>query len=323
MKSVRFPFVAFLVFAFAACISAEPDITTLLRGGKADQALLALTSQIQHNPDDARAYNLQSRVYFQLEDWENAIHASERAVTLAPQEGEYHQWLARAYGKKAEAAGAMSALSLVRKVKAEFERAVALDPSGKNLSARVDLAEFYIEAPYVMGGDKTKAKQLADFVAKQDPALGDYILATLKEKENAQEEAEQGYMRAIQASGNLARYWVSLASFFHRAGRLDQMEWAVTKSMSVSRSESAPLFDGATVLVHAGRNFPQAIRMFQQYLSLDNPDEDGPVFQAHYFLGFLFEKQGDRKAAAAEYRAALALASGYRPAQDGLQRVSR
>jgi len=37
----------------------------------------------------------------------------------------------------------------------------------------------------------------------------------------------------------------------------------------------------------------------------------------------LFEKQGDRLAAAEEYRAALTLAHGFRQAQEGLKRVTR
>jgi hypothetical protein len=40
-------------------------------------------------------------------------------------------------------------------------------------------------------------------------------------------------------------------------------------------------------------------------------------------LGELLEKQGDRAAAAEEYRAALAMAHTFRQAQDGLKRVTR
>ena len=40
-------------------------------------------------------------------------------------------------------------------------------------------------------------------------------------------------------------------------------------------------------------------------------------------LGQLLEQQGDRQGAAREYRAALALASQFRRAQDALTRVSR
>ena len=323
MKVVRSLVLSSLVLASTIFLSAEPDPTALLRNGRADEALRVLNSRIQKDPNDAAAYSLMSRVYFQLEDWDDAIRAGEKSVALSAQEGEYHQWLGRAWGKKAEAAGPVTALNLVRKVKAEFEKAVALDPAGKNLSARVDLAEFYIEAPYVMGGDKTKAKHLAAFVMTRDRALAYYILGRLEEKENAKIRAEQQFKAAIEASGNLADYWVALASFYQRTGQLDAMETAVTTSLTAPRKDSIPLFDGGSVLLRGGRNFQGAIHMFQQYLVLDDPAEDGPAFQAHYFIGLMLEKQGDAKAAAGEYRAALALASQFRPAQAGLARVSQ
>jgi tetratricopeptide (TPR) repeat protein len=317
----------FLTFLVSLSLSvtaptADTEPALLLRDGKADQALHILNSQIQQNPNDAHAYNLMARVYLQLEHWDEAIRAAEKSVALAPQAGEHHQWLARAYGQKAEVAGPVHAFNLVRKVKSEFEKAVALDPAGKNLSARSDLAEFYIEAPSVMGGDKAKARDLAEFVMKQDAGLGHYILARLEEKQNAKNHAEREYKAALEASGNLARYWVSLASFYHRVGRLEDMEAAVKKSLGARREESISLFDGASLLLSAGRNFPGAIHMLRQYLTLDDPAEDGPAFQAHYFLGQLLEKQGDQKGAAAEYRAALALATEYRPAQEALSRLS-
>ena len=300
----------------------EPDAVSLLQNGRANQALQVLNARIQKDANDAQAYNLMARVYFQLEQWDDAIHAAEKSVVLAPQVSEYHQWLARACGEKAEAAGPVSAFSLVRRVKSEFEKAVALDPDGKNLSARVDLAEFYIEAPYVMGGDKGKARHIADFISQHDPALSHYILAKLEEKQNARNRAENEYQAAIEASGNMAKYWVMLGSFYRRVGRADDMESAVNKSLKAKQDEGVSLFDGATLLMNGGRNFPQAMQMLRRYLSLDDPAEDGPAFQAHYFLGVLLEKQGDAKAAVAEYRAALALASDYKRAQEALARLT-
>jgi len=47
-----------------------------------------------------------------------------------------------------------SAAGLAKKVRASFERAVELD--GSNVQARSDLAEFYMEAPGVMGGGRIR-----------------------------------------------------------------------------------------------------------------------------------------------------------------------
>ena len=45
------------------------------------------------------------------------------------------------------------------------------------------------------------------------------------------------------------------------------------------------------------------------------------MFQAHYLLGQILEKQGDKQEAADQYRAALALAKDYDRAREALQRL--
>jgi hypothetical protein len=77
------------------------------------------------------------------------------------------------------------------------------------------------------------------------------------------------------------------------------------------------------MLLRTARDYPMAIRLVRRYIALPNTVEEAPVFKAHTLLGELLEKQGDRPAAAEEYRAALSLAHAFRPAQEGLKRVTR
>ena len=80
------------------------------------------------------------------------------------------------------------------------------------------------------------------------------------------------------------------------------------------------LMDGASLLLHFDRDSALAVRLLRRYLS-NGPVEEGPAFKAHDFLGQLLEKQGDRQAAAEEYRAALALSNTYARAREHLKRV--
>ena len=302
---------------------AAPSALELLKSGRADEALSELQAHIRKDPSDAEAWNLMARVYFQLERWDDAIRAGEKSVELKPSSSEYHLWLGRAYGEKADASGGLGALGLVRKVKSEFEKAVELDPKAQNLPARADLAEFYTEAPGLLGGDKGKARALADFVMKYDAPMGHAIRARLAREQKKYDIAEKELRAAIEASGDEAHYWVSLASFYRRTGRLDEMEAAINRALEAAMQSSIALFDGASLLLRGGRNFPAAAAMMRRYLSLENPSEEGPVFEAHFLLGVLLEKQGDTQSAVREYRAALALASQYKKAQDALARISR
>jgi Tfp pilus assembly protein PilF len=292
----------------------------LLRTGRANDAQRVLQATLQHAPNDAEAYNLLCRLNFQLELWDNALHMAEKAVQLAPDNSDYHLWLGRAAGRKAENSNPFTAWNLARRVHAEFERAVALD--GNNLAARADLSEYYIEAPNFLGGDKKKARDQAAAVAAHNPALASYIDARVEEQQG-KADAEQLYRKALSESGNSARYWIELAYFYRRAGRMQDMQGAVYQALAAPRHGAIPEYDGAYLFLRTGRDFPNAVAMLRKYLSSDAMEEDGPAFRAHYMLGELLEKQGDHKAATQEYRAALALASEYRPARDALARVSR
>jgi tetratricopeptide (TPR) repeat protein len=304
---------AFILLAAGTLAAVDTDPSLLVKAGRADEALRVLNTTVEQSPNDARAYNLLCRVYFQLELWDDSVRMAEKAVALAPQNSSYHQWLGRAMGRKAEVANPFTAFNLARKVKTEFERAVALDDN--NLSARSDLSEFYLEAPAFLGGDKKKARQQAEFVASRDPARGSYILGRVEEKQSSG-RAEAEYKKAVAESPVPAPYWVELAHFYRRAGRLNDMETA-------ARAGDVTEFDVANLLLHAGRNFSGAIQILQRYIAQENPTEEGPLFQAHYLMGMLLEKQGRKKEATQEFQAALKLASQYKPARDALARVSR
>ena len=88
-------------------------------------------------------------MYYQEEDWDRAISDCEAAVKLAQGDSNFHLWLGRAYGQKAAHASIVSGYPLARKVHAEFEQAVQLDP--KNAEALADLGEFDVMAPSVVG----------------------------------------------------------------------------------------------------------------------------------------------------------------------------
>ena len=115
-----------------------------------------------------------------IEEWDRGIAACEKARSLDPQNSVYHLWLGRIYGEKADRAGFLSAAGLAKKVRTSFERAVELDP--KNWEARTDLAEFYLEAPAIVGGGKDKARAQADALMPINPGMGHWVLARIAAK---------------------------------------------------------------------------------------------------------------------------------------------
>src|SRR5437016_10159956 len=162
-------------FGFAA--DAAP---ALLVAGRVDDAISTLQQEINTNPNDAEAYNLLCRAYFSLSQWDRGIAACEKAVSLDSNNSVYHLWLGRIYGEKADASSFFTAAGLAKKVRGQFEMAVQLSPS--SVDARTDLAEFYLEAPGIVGGGQDKARAQAATLARLDPAKAHWVNARIAEK---------------------------------------------------------------------------------------------------------------------------------------------
>jgi Flp pilus assembly protein TadD len=213
----------------------------------------------------------------------------------------------------------MSAAGLAGKVRGEFERAVQLNP--KDVEARLDLAEFYIAAPGIVGGGDDKARAQAKSIAASNPAREHWIYARIAEKKKDTAAAEREYHMYINLSQGDAESWLNLALFLRRQQRYDEMEQALIKLSQSPMSKPEALEEAAAMLYRAGRNYPFATELLRRYLA-NGPVEAAPAFKAHHLLGMLLEKQGDKTGAAQEYRASLALARNYAIAQQALKRVA-
>jgi len=289
----------------------------LLAAGKVDDAIKMLQQETNSPAASAESFNLLCRAYFMIEEWDRGIPNCERASTLEPKSSLYTLWVGRIYGEKADRASFFTAAGLAKKVRNSFERAVELDPA--NSAARTDLGEYDAEAPGIVGGGKDKARAQAAALMSIDPARAHWLLARIAEKSNDPATAEQEYRAAISASHSEARSWQDLSSFLFHKHRLDEMEQAIHNLESSRVEHPEALMYAGSLLLRAERDYPLATRLLRRYLAA--PVEEAPAFKAHELLGQLHEKQGDRAAAAAEFRAALALFHNYVRAQEDLRRV--
>jgi tetratricopeptide (TPR) repeat protein len=324
MKKLVAIAVLLMLLAPAALPSSSPqdkDALKLLNSGRVTDAIELLRQVTNRSNTDAEAWHLLSRAYLSLGRWNDAVTAGEKAVTLEPNNSEYHLWLGRAYGEKAEHSIFWVAWGLGKKVRQEFQKAVALN--AENVDARSDLAEFYIEAPGILGGGTDKARAEADQIARYDESTAAWVKGRVAEKEGNLDEAEKQYLESVKVSQNQPGALLDLASFYRRTNQLDKMEATVNRAVSIERKKNNVLFDAATLLYRTGRNFPGAANMLRKYLASDSKTEEAPAFQAHYLLGQILEKEGDKKGAEAEYEAALSLAKDFTDAQRGLERVRR
>jgi tetratricopeptide (TPR) repeat protein len=224
-RSLLFSFVSVFLFVTSALAGADESAPSLLATGRVDEAVSVLRTHITQSPNDAVAHNLLCRAYLAVGDWDRGISACEKAVSLAPDNSQYHLWLGRVYGEKADRSSWMTAAGLAKHVRSEFETAVRLNP--KNVDARTDLAEFYLEAPGIVGGGRDKAEAQAASLLSLDPPMAHWVKARLAEKKSDLPTAEAEYKAAITSSNGAATQWLNLGIFYKHRERWVDMEQAL------------------------------------------------------------------------------------------------
>lgn len=172
------------------------------------------------------------------EKWDAAVEAGEKLVREAPESAEAHLWLGRAYGQKALKSSLFSQMGWAKKCKASFEKAVALDP--KNVDARVELLQYYANAPGIAGGGMDKARAQQKALDGIDPVRGAQMSGFILLKEKKPAEAEAEYRRAVSlAPENGSAHW-RLGRVLERGGKKDDARASYKEALRLD-----PTLEGA------------------------------------------------------------------------------
>jgi tetratricopeptide (TPR) repeat protein len=308
-----------LVVAAPVQSATEPLAVALNQFERGDYraAIGTLSSALMQSPQDARLYEWRSRCYLELEDYALAITDGERAVSERPADSEYRRWLGRAYGGAAEQA---RSFSLAKKVRRTFEEAVRLDPS--NLAARRDLAEFYIEAPWIVGGSSGKALEQIEAIAKVDAVAGHLARASYSRHEKRLDDANTEYEHVLALRPGQLDPYLEVADFYEQRGDADKFASVIEQAVRVGASDRRLPYYKGVALVLANRNLAEADQLLRTYLATAPRRSDFPSHaSAHLWLGRLNQRLGNTKVAADEYRTALALDPDRKPAREALQSV--
>jgi tetratricopeptide (TPR) repeat protein len=287
------------------------DVLHNLQQGRADAALQFLQSATAEDNRDAEAEQLLCRLALQLERWDNAMAACEKAVALDGNSSNNHLWYGRALGEKADRVSFIKAYGLAKRVKAEFETAVSLDP--RNAEALSALGEYYTEAPAIVGGGKDKAATVARQLDDVDHARAEELRGRIAASNKDTAAAEQHFREAIAAAHRPAGYWMVLGSFYQKQNDVTRMQDAIHSGLEADGAHGEALVDAAHLLTRAGQDPQTAIRLLREYLASPDKSEDEPAFRVHLLLATMLNKQGDMAGAAREIQAATAIASVYHP----------
>lgn len=287
----------------------------------ADQAKSLLAQAIVSDPRSAEAHFLLGEVFYAFGDDPRASEEAQKAVSLDDSKAEYHLLLGNALSGLLDAAGMFKKMSLARQIKAEFERAVAEDP--KNTAARTALAEFYAQAPSIVGGSNDKAMDEARQVGSLDAVEGHYTMAAVYVDQKKLTEAEQEYKAAIAADPKRAKSYVQLGFIYIAEKKDSEAPAQFTRALEVDANYLPGYFGVGRSDLLAGQKLDEAEHSFKKYLTRW-PEEGEPSWaNAHWRLGQVYEKQGKKDLAVLEWQEALKLAPNFKPAQESLKAAGK
>jgi tetratricopeptide (TPR) repeat protein len=285
------------------------------QAGEADKAQQLISSLPQGGSGSAEAQNLACRIHYALQQWNTAVPECEKSVQLDGQNSDYHLWLGRALGLKAEHASFFSAYGLAKRVLSEFQKAAQLNPHSPD--ALTDLGDFYRSAPGIVGGGLDKAEQVAKQLDSVEPSKAHQLRAEIAESRSDYGTAEREFKEAVSKSAHPALHWTVLANFYRKRKRFSDMESAIHSAEGTARKDphaTIALYDAAGVLIDGKMDPGTAARLLEEYLASPTKTEEGPAFEAHVRLARMKKQLGDSAGAQQQIKEALALAYDYKPA---------
>ena len=296
---------------------ARPTIASDLDAGKYAEAASALQQAVKRDPDDAQATLWLARSFMDLGNYDQAVNFAERAVQLAPSCSETHFWLARSYAMKADTA---RSFWLARKARLEYQTAVQLDPD--NLIARRDLMEFYLEAPWILGGSKEKALEQVEAIASRNATEGHLARAIYWRDLNKPALASKEYRKVLEARPQQAEAYFQVADFYEADQKPAEVEAAVRGVSLVAPNDPRVDYYTAVASVMKRQDLSKAEQDLKAYLArTPRRDDFPPHAAAHDWLGQIYEIWGKKQQAIQQYRLALRISPDYQPAQDALRRL--
>jgi tetratricopeptide (TPR) repeat protein len=287
--------------------------------GKYQQALQILVRN-KAAPDDGEVHLWLGKAYLKLRRWDDAIRELQETVRIDPSNGAYHLWLGRAYGEKASHVFFLSSADWARKAVQEFETAVKLSPH--NMESRFDLLEFYLEAPGFLGGGKHKASAEAKEIAAMDPMQGYRARAIIYQQAKKWAEGREQLAQATAEFPNDAVAFTNLADFLFE--RLDYAgaESSARKALELDRGNIKAQFILSAAAVGLLRDLPAAQKSLSELTTRPLADSDPGFEDVYYWLGRAYQEDGKPAEARQAFQTALKFNPEHKRAKAALLRIN-
>jgi tetratricopeptide (TPR) repeat protein len=284
----------------------QPGVDKLSRERKFEEARTQMQAVVAKNANDDAAWECLGRIASAMDRQKEASGYFEKAIKINDNVATHHLWLGNALGDLADSTSKIKLPFLARRIKSEFERTVALDPS--SVDGRSALVEFYTQAPGVMGGSKEKAQEQIREIIKLNPMRGHWKQADLYMRDKNIPEAEKEYIAAVQASPDSSAAAYTLGMFYQNNQKWTEAFGVYDRMEKRFPTEWAVRFNIGRTAALSGEQLDRGEKEFRALLASPPADMSNETKAgAHHRLGMILEKQGKKEQARGEYTTAVSI----------------
>ena len=312
------PVLLLALLLFPVALAAQtPTAAELFAARKLDEAKAAYQAILAKDRNNADALFHMGRIADLQEKSGEAVDWYEKAVKQDDGNALYHFRLGSALGDEAQKASKIRQPFLARRVKAEFERAVALDPT--MLDARLGLVDFYSVAPGVMGGSMEKAREQAAEIGKLNVMRGHMARARIAMREKNDSAAFAAFEAAIAAAPDSTPAYYSLSSLYRSRTRWADALQVMDRLINARPNEAPAHAWYGIISANGGIEMERGERELKWYLANPVPN-DSPRSTANvrFRLGTIYEKTGRKEEARGAYKEALRIVPDHAEAKKAL-----
>lgn len=270
---------------------------------KDPRAATAITGLAKAQPRNPDVHVLRARLLLQQGKASEAVDAAERAVSLGPDHAQAHYWLGNAYGQRLGQVGMLRQAVLAPKLRDAFLRALELDPEIHE--ARLNLMEYYLQAPAIAGGSVDKARAQAAELARRDPPRGHYARGRLAMHDGDAAAATKAFVAAYQARPENKAYRMAAGVAHQQAGQWSEAFAIFSAWTKEDPSATSAWYQVGRTAALSGQYLAEGAHALRRFLALPAAAGEAPKHHAWYRLGQIQVQAGDKDAARVSFEHAI------------------
>jgi len=251
-----------------------------------------------------------SQKLIEEKDYDKAIDILEELIKEENDSWEYNHWLGVAYIEKSKHSaqglfGMFGAINQFKKGKKYLHKAIEINPD--DVEGRELLVYSYHYTPGIAGGDKNKAIDQLNEIAKRSPKKAMKIAIELLQFDGE-------YEKAIEMCNVYVAQYPEDYQIYHIFGMIYQEKEdypeafeAFETIITADSTALSSLYQFGRTAVYSETNIDRGIECLQLYINSDTDSNDLSLDNAHWRLGTLYEIKGMYPQAKMEYEKAMRL----------------